>query len=96
MRETGHLDISFISVGFAGLDDPKHLADKHRVVRIRLIKIPHPVKQHSLGMLGFHREKLLDQRGIFGSLAFHHLKRFYYYKFTNFIRIVYFYMLESL
>ena len=32
VRESGHLDVALVSVGFLGLDNAKDLADQHRVI----------------------------------------------------------------
>ena len=73
VRESGHLDVALVPVGFLGLDNAKDLADQHRVIRIGFVEVTHPVKQHRLRMLGLHREKLFDQRSVLQYLTFRHI-----------------------
>ncbi len=73
MWESGHLDVAFVPVGFFGLDNAQNLADQYSVIRIGLVEVSDPVKQQRFGMLGFHREKLFDQRSVFRYLIFRHI-----------------------
>ena len=73
VRESGHLDVALVPVGFLGLDDAQNLADQHRVIGIRLVEVSDPVKQHRLRMLSLHREKLFDERSVLQHLSFCHV-----------------------
>ena len=73
VRESGHLDVAFVPVGFPGLDDAQDLADQHRVIRVGLVEVPDPVKQHRFGVLRLHREKLFDKRSVLRHLTFRHV-----------------------
>lgn len=64
MRKPGKRHILRLPVGAAGERDAQNLRRRHGIVGKSLVEVAHTKQQHRIGMLCFHLEVLLHERGL--------------------------------